>query len=100
MKNGVLAVVLAGLTAGCLTTRAQTPTERPALEVPPPPPRLIDPAPIPEPTPEPVPDLPPEKVSVPPPKPCRSSSKVRAPFRAAQQAAATPALPAPHTITS
>ena len=52
-----------------MTTRAQTPVERPTLDVPPVPPRVIDPAPPPElPMPDPVPDLP-ERVTTPAPKP-------------------------------
>src|SRR5688572_1498126 len=59
-----LAVVLvvfvaAAVSSGCVTTRAQTPTTRPPLEVPPVPPRVIEPAPEPpSPHPEPVGDLP------------------------------------------
>jgi hypothetical protein len=76
MKNAAIVLVLAGLTAGCMTTRAQTPIERPALDVPPPPPRVVEPAPVPEPPAEQlVPDLPPEKVSTPPPKPRASSPR-------------------------
>ena len=46
--------------AACLTSRAQTPAEHPALEVPAPPDRVIPQVPPPEPTPviEPVDDLP------------------------------------------
>lgn len=56
----VLVVFVAAVAAsGCVTTRAQTPTTRPALEVPPVPPRVIEPAPEPpSPHPEPVGDLP------------------------------------------
>ena len=64
MKNlAVVLVVLttAALTAGCATTRAQAPAARmPALEVPPVPPRVIEPPPpMPVPQPQPVDDLPP-----------------------------------------
>jgi hypothetical protein len=62
MKSlAVVLVVLAAAaaTSGCVTTRAQTPTTRPPLEVPPVPPRVIEPAPEPPiPYPEPVGDLP------------------------------------------
>jgi outer membrane biosynthesis protein TonB len=69
MKYSAIVLALALLSAGCKTTRAQTPLERPVLDVPPAPPRVIDPAPPPElPQPEPVPELPPEKAP-PPPKP-------------------------------
>jgi type IV secretory pathway VirB10-like protein len=70
----VLVVVAMGaLTAACATTRAQAPATRmPALEVPPVPPRVIEPPPpLPTPMPEPVGELPP------PPPP--SSSKPRPP---------------------
>jgi hypothetical protein len=47
------------LVSGCATTRAETPRERPALEVPVPPPRVITPlAPPQPPMPAPVPELP------------------------------------------
>jgi hypothetical protein len=60
MKNvaGLLMLAVAPLVASCTTTRAQVPIERPALEVPPVPPRVIEPAPVETPMPEPVPDLP------------------------------------------
>jgi hypothetical protein len=42
-------MLLAAVAAGCAaTTRAQAPVERPTLETPPPPPRVIEPAPLPE----------------------------------------------------
>jgi hypothetical protein len=64
MKSlAVVLVVLAtaAVTAGCATTRAHAPAARlPALEVPPVPPRVIEPPPpMPVPQPEPVEDLPP-----------------------------------------
>lgn len=47
------------LSSACVTTRAQTPTQRPALEVPPVPPRVIEPVLPPEPaTLEPIGELP------------------------------------------
>jgi hypothetical protein len=50
------------LASACATSRAATPVERPALEVPPVPPRIVEPAPPPETSaPEPVGELPPEK---------------------------------------
>lgn len=63
MKKLVSALALlamGGLVAACATTLAQTPATRmPALEVPPVPPRVIDPAPPPPtPMPEPVGELP------------------------------------------
>jgi hypothetical protein len=82
MKKSAIVFVLAALaTAGCTTTRAQTPVERPALDVPPVPPRIIDPAPPPElPLPEPVPDLP-EKTNAPAPKPRPTPPASREPSR-------------------
>ena len=53
--DAVVVCAIASVMAGCATTRAQTPTARPALEVPPVPPRVIEPAPAPvPPLPEPV----------------------------------------------
>lgn len=65
MKLAAL-LVLGALASGCVTTRAQAPVERPTLDVPPAPPRVIEQAPPPEvvPQPQPVEDLPP-----PPPMP-------------------------------
>ena len=56
-------LLAAGLLASaCATARAAAPIERPALEVPPVPPRIVEPAPAPDPESlEPVADLPPEK---------------------------------------
>src|SRR5687767_4160957 len=75
MRNTIIVLWMAGLTAGCMTTRAHTPAERPALDVPPAPPRVVEAAPAPEPAPELVPDLPPEKVTPPPAKPRQSSPR-------------------------
>lgn len=64
MKAPVRSILLIVLTtlagAACATTRAETPGERPALDVPLPPPRVITPLPVqPQaPAPEPVGDLP------------------------------------------
>jgi outer membrane biosynthesis protein TonB len=66
------ALAVAVLAAGCATTRAQTPAARmPALDVPPVPPRMIEPAPpLPVPQPEPVGELPTAPVTTSPkPKP-------------------------------
>ena len=55
-----------GLSAACATSRAETIRERPALDVPIPPPREITPLPAPQPPPpEPVADLPGASVSTP-----------------------------------
>ena len=60
-------LLAAGLLASaCATARAAAPIERPALEVPPVPPRIVEPAPAPDlGNYEPVPDLPPEKPAPP-----------------------------------
>jgi len=63
-------LVLLGLSvvvSACATTRAETPRERPALDVPVPPPRVINPLPVPEPLPgpEPVGELPPQGTNTP-----------------------------------
>jgi hypothetical protein len=51
---------LASLVSGCsVPLKAKAPVERPALDIPPPPPRVIEPAPAPDVPPEPVPELPP-----------------------------------------
>jgi hypothetical protein len=58
------------LASACVTTRAAAPVERPALEVPPAPPRVVEAAPAPDLGGlEPIPDLPPEKPSTPTAKP-------------------------------
>jgi hypothetical protein len=62
--NSRVAVLLAAtlLASACVTSRAATPVERPALEVPPVPPRIVEPPPAPESSNlEPVGELPPEK---------------------------------------
>ena len=64
---GVFAVAsLAGATA-CTTTKAEAPIERPALEMPPPPPRVVEPIPVPPPQLQPVESLGPDA----PPAPSR-----------------------------
>ena len=61
--NSRVACLLAAtlLASACVTSRAAMPVERPPLEVPPVPPRIVEPAPAPETTLEPVNELPPEK---------------------------------------
>lgn len=63
MRRAATILALAVSAAGCVTTKAQTSVERPALEVPPVPARIIERAPLPEvariePEPELVPELP------------------------------------------
>jgi hypothetical protein len=48
MNKLALVLILGSLASGCVTTRAQTQVERPVLDVPPAPPRVIEPAPLPE----------------------------------------------------
>jgi len=48
-RAAALAVLVGLAGAACTTTRAATPVERPALEVPPPPPRVVAPLPRPQP---------------------------------------------------
>jgi hypothetical protein len=90
-------LLAAGLFASaCASTRAATPVERPALEVPPVPPRIVEAAPAPDlGNPEPVPDLPPEK-PLPPtsPKPRPSSPRDNS-TRESQKAEAKPPDPLP-----
>ena len=70
MKRLAVVLMLGALAAGCVTTRAQVPIERPSLDVPPAPPRIIEPAPLPEVAqqPEPVGELPPPPVIPNPPR--------------------------------
>ena len=80
MFSRVACLLAAGLLASaCATTRAAAPVERPPLEVPPVPPRIIEPAPPPETgIVEPVSDLPPEKPAATPTRPrptARDTSK-------------------------
>jgi hypothetical protein len=69
------ALLVAVATAGgaCATTRAEVPRERPALDVPMPPPRVIEPLPVPDPPPvQPVGELPGGSTPAPPrPRPQR-----------------------------
>jgi hypothetical protein len=72
MTRAVILLAVAVCASGCVTTKAQTPVERPTLDVPPVPPRIIEPAPPPQAAyPDPVPPLPEEPQPVPtsPPRP-------------------------------
>ena len=97
----LLALALAGAAlASCSTTQARVPVEVPALDVPPVPPRLIEPAPPPPPPPpimEPVGDLPPVSPTTnrPRPQPPRDASKPEVKTEPPPvEAAAPPAAPA------
>lgn len=60
MKKLIALAIAAGLLSACATTQATVPVEHPALDVPPVPARVIEPAPLPPVLgPEPVGDLPP-----------------------------------------
>ena len=97
-----LALVFAAALAasGCVTSKAAAPVERPTLEVPHAPPRVIDPVPAPEPTlPEPVGDLPPEKPAPPvtkskPASPPRDTAKPDTKLEPPPAADPAPAPPA------
>lgn len=69
MRTTLRAIALIGLAAiggaACTTTKAATPIERPALEVPPPPPRVVEPIPVPPPQLQPVESLGPGAPPVP-----------------------------------
>lgn len=98
----------AALSAACITSRAQTPAERPALDVPKPPDRVIAQVPPPEPPPpaiEPVEDIPanikpnsPTKTNKPAPKPNQEPPKPDA--KAAETAPPVdPAAAQPQPVT-
>ncbi len=60
MRKVLLGLVILAVAAGsaCATAKAKTAPERPNLEVPVPPAKVVDTPPMPDTTPEPVPDLP------------------------------------------
>ena len=90
-------LLAAGLLASaCATARAAAPIERPALEVPPVPPRIVEPAPAPDlGNLEPVADLPPEKPLPPASAKPRPSSARETNNREPQKAEAKPPEPLP-----
>jgi outer membrane biosynthesis protein TonB len=100
----LLVVALAPVVSACMTTRAQTPAERPALEVPPVPPRVLEPVDVGPPArPEPVPDLPPPAANPPRPRPARDNNQ-REPVKPEPKpetppAEAQPPQPAPSQAT-
>lgn len=73
LRTTVLIALTAIGCSACATTRAEVPRERPALDVPMPPPRVIEPLPVPDPPPvQPVGELPGGSTPVPPrPRPMR-----------------------------
>lgn len=74
MRIIILLFVAMGAGA-CATTQAKAVVDRPALEVPPVPPRVIEPAPAPLEAPEPVPELPPAPANPRPRPPQRDATK-------------------------
>ena len=101
MKRLALIVSLGALASACVTARAATrPVERPALEVPPAPPRIVEPTPQPEATQiEPVSDIPPAATAPPASRSRPSSSRESTPREAKpdpkQETAPPPAAEAP-----
>ena len=106
MRKTLQLMMVIGLAAaggsGCATTRAATPAERPALDVPLPPPRVIMPTPaVPEPpAPEPVAEIPGSGTPAPArPRPPRDTTKPEAkpeetkPVEPPPPAAQTPPVP-------
>ena len=83
-------VALAPLLAGCASASAKA-VDRPPLNVPPPPPRVIEPTP--EPQPEPVDDIP-SAPTAPPPRPGRSARETAKPPATDPKAETKPADPA------
>jgi len=77
-KAAILLAIAVVTASGCTSTRAQVPLERPTLDVPPVPPRIIEPAPAPDfAGTEPVPPLPPETTEAADPAPSRSKPAAR-----------------------
>ena len=79
MKKAILCVWVCGALASgaCATATAKAPADRPVLEVPPPPPRVIEPTPEPELAMPPVGELPPASLPNPRPKPVPNREPVR-----------------------
>lgn len=99
MQKLTLAALLGVVAAsgGCASAQAKAPAERPNLEVPAPPTRMIEPTARPEPTqPEPVPELPPAQATPKPrPAPNRepARSEAKPPEVPAAEVAAPPVAP-------
>lgn len=109
MQRIVLLVWLGAVaaSASCASAQARTAADRPTLEVPSPPARMIEPTARPEPaTPEPVPDLPPAAPPNPKPRPpatrepARSDPKPEAPAAEVPQPPVAPVTPPPQLRTS
>jgi hypothetical protein len=97
MTKQLLAVPLLGwlaVASACAThAKAKAPVERPNLDVPPPPPRVVEAAPVPESAPDPVPDLPP------PPAPARPRPAQPRPQPAEPKPEAKPEQAPPESAT-
>jgi hypothetical protein len=79
MTKIALLLLLGPLVSACASAQAKSPIERPALEIPPVPPRVIDASPL-EPAPEPVGELPPPPSPAPPPR-ARNTTPPREPVK-------------------
>jgi hypothetical protein len=103
MKKMAWLVLLGPLVSACASAQARSPVDRPALEMPPVPPRVIEVPPLEPPPPEPVGELPPPPSPAPPPRPrntppareaAKPDPKPEAPVAPAEQAAVPPPAPA------
>lgn len=97
MKALLVVIAVAGCGAGCASVQAGSPAERPNLDVPPVPPRVVEAMPVPTPPPEPVEDLPPVTSAPPrsrPASPAPPREAVRTESRPAETPAAEAAVPA------
>lgn len=91
----LLILALAPFVSACMTTRAQTPAERPALEVPPVPPRVLEPvAAVETQRPEPVEDLPPPPSTPPRARPAARENTPREPAKPEPKPDTPPEAPA------
>jgi outer membrane biosynthesis protein TonB len=91
-------VALASLASACASASAKVnPADRPPLSVPPPPARVIEPAPQPDPVPEPVPELPPAPAPTKQTRPPRDAGPRQEPAKPPEPRTgeATPADPPP-----
>jgi hypothetical protein len=95
LRHSALAVLASLAAAACATTRAETPRERPSLDVPVPPPRVITPLPPPDPPlPEPVAELPGSTAPAPTrPRPARPTDTTAKPEAKPEDKPAEPTPP-------
>jgi hypothetical protein len=97
VKKLLVLTVLAPLTVACASIRAEKPVENPALSVPAPPEKTVEPAPVDPQIPEPVPELPPAPVTPPRPRPQQRESNSAANRDPAKPPDSKPAETAPPT---